>query len=291
MQWFINEPFTLTASVFERCLALLNLICFVSSFVQYEGLISSQGLAPAAEALQRYQRRGVSFFDHPTLCFFLGASDSVLFALHVAGIAASLLAFFGVLTGPCILACALVYQSLKNVSGPFLGLQMHANLVETDLLYAVASPFLLATPKPLILLQVALVSRVMLGGALGKWTGGDSSWKDLTAMSWHYWTQPLPNPLSCYFHRLPMWVHRIETAMTFALEGAGAILCWAPLPGRIVAFFSFAAILAMINITGNYVRTHPHTIRFVRCASSGRVDSLLADSLSPSVVCRASWLR
>ena len=69
---------------------------------------------------------------------------------------------------------------------------------------------------------------------------------------WHYWTQPLPNPLSCYFHRLPMWVHRVETAMTFVLEGVGAVLCWTPLPGRILAFCCFAAILLMINVSGNY---------------------------------------
>ena len=252
MLWFFDESFTLTASVFERALALLNFICFLSNLVQYEGLISSHGIAPAAEALQRYQRRGVTYLEHPTLCLFLSASDAVLLRLHIGGLVASVLAFFGVFTGPAILTCALCYQSLKNVSGPFLGLQMHANLVETDLLYAFASPFLLSTPVPLILLQVALVSRVMLGGALGKWTGGDSSWRDLTAMSYHYWTQPLPNPLSPCFHRAPMAIHRVESAMTFLLEGVGAILCWGPPLGRCIAFLAFSGILAMINLTGSF---------------------------------------
>ena len=252
MLFFFNESFTLTASLFERALAVLNCICFLSSYAQYEGLISSQGIAPAADALQRYQRRGVTFLQHPTLCLYLSASDSVLFHLHLVGLLASVLAFFGILTGPCLLTCALCYQSLKNVSGPFLGLQMHANLVETDLLYTFASPFLLSTPLPLILSQIALLSRVMLGGALGKWTGGDSSWRDLTAMSYHYWTQPLPNPLSSYFHRLPLAVHKLESAMTFVLEGGGAVLCWGPPLARGVAFLCFAAILFMINVSGSY---------------------------------------
>ena len=180
--FFFNESFSLAASLFERAVAVLNLICFLSSLVQYEGLIGSHGLAPAHLTLRRLHGRGITFWEHPTLCHFLDASDRVLLGLHVAGVLAAVLAFFGVMTGPCVLVCALCYQSLKNVSGPFMGLQMHSALVETDLLYAMVSPFLLASPKPLVLVQVGLVSRVMLGGALGKWTGGDPSWRDLTAM-------------------------------------------------------------------------------------------------------------
>lgn len=71
-------------------------------------------------------------------------------------------------------------------------------------------------------------------------------------MSWHYYTQPLPNILSPYFHRLPLSIHRVETYMTFALEGGGAIACWGPLHLRLVAFLCFAAILSCINTTGSY---------------------------------------
>lgn len=36
-------------------------------------------------------------------------------------------------------------------------------------------------------------------------------------MSYHYETQPLPNGLSWYAHFAPMWVHKVESAVTFVL--------------------------------------------------------------------------
>jgi hypothetical protein len=85
MGWlFFNESFTLTASVFERALSVLNLIVFVSSFVQYEGLISSKGIAPAELHMAKVRRRGLTAWQYPTLCF-LSTSDSTLLALHIAG--------------------------------------------------------------------------------------------------------------------------------------------------------------------------------------------------------------
>ena len=251
LPWFANEPFVLTASLFERCLAILNILVFLSSLSTYDGLFSSRGLSPATDTIHKMRQRGLSFVDRPTLCLY-SCSDTTLLALHVLGVVAGVLAFFGVCSGLCLAVCGLCYQSLKNVAGPFLGLQMHAHLVESDYLYVLASPFLLATPLPLMLLNTALVSRVMFGGAVGKWTGGDKSWHDGTSMSWHYWSQPLPNVLSPYFHRLPLSIHRLETYATLVLEGGGAIACWGPLHLRLVGFLCFAAILLMINVTGNY---------------------------------------
>ena len=37
---------------------------------------------------------------------------------------------------------------------------------------------------------------------------GDKVWKDLTAMYYHYETQPLPNPISYYLHQAPKKFHR-----------------------------------------------------------------------------------
>src|SRR5438128_1429115 len=39
---------------------------------------------------------------------------------------------------------------------------------------------------------------------------GDRCWRDLTCLYYHHETQPMPNPLSWYFHRLPKRLHRIE---------------------------------------------------------------------------------
>jgi len=48
--------------------------------------------------------------------------------------------------------------------------------------------------------------RVMFGAGLIK-LRGDSCWRDLTCLDYYFETQPMPNPLSWYFHWLPAWVH------------------------------------------------------------------------------------
>ncbi len=51
------------------------------------------------------------------------------------------------------------------------------------------------------------IFRVMLSAGLVKWFGS-SKWKDLDALRVHYFTQPLPNYLSYYFHNFPLWFHQ-----------------------------------------------------------------------------------
>ena len=36
---------------------------------------------------------------------------------------------------------------------------------------------------------------------------GDPCWRDMTCLDYHYETQPMPNPLSWYFHWGPEWTH------------------------------------------------------------------------------------
>lgn len=58
-------------------------------------------------------------------------------------------------------------------------------------------------------------------------------------MSFHYWTQPLPNPISAYMHRLPLWVHKIETYCGMVFESFAALFVFAPIWLRWIAFFGF----------------------------------------------------
>lgn len=39
---------------------------------------------------------------------------------------------------------------------------------------------------------------------------GDKVWRDLTAMDYHYETQPLPNPVSYFLHQAPKSYHRYD---------------------------------------------------------------------------------
>lgn len=165
----LDEPWSLSVSLFERSLACINLAAFLSSLVQWRGQIGSTGLLPAREFIRQWKARRLTFLQRPTLCLIISDSDQFLLALHWIGIACSLMAFFAIIPpGLCLLGCWLCYSSLATVSTTFMGLQMHSNLLETDMLYIVCSPFLAVQPEVLVFIQWSLLFRIMLGGAVGK---------------------------------------------------------------------------------------------------------------------------
>jgi hypothetical protein len=74
----------------------------------------------------------------------------------------------------------------------------------------------------------------MLGSALIK-LRGDSCWTDLTALYYHFETQPIPNPISRWFHFLPHPVLQFGVIWTFVVElGAPWFVFW-PRWGRYIA--------------------------------------------------------
>ena len=68
-----------------------------------------------------------------------------------------------------------------------------------------------------------------------KLLSGDPTWRNLTAMSYHYETQPLPTPLAWYMHQLPLVAQKASTAFTFFAELLVPLLFFAPRPVRRIA--------------------------------------------------------
>lgn len=164
-----DEPWSLSISLFERSLACINLVAFLSSLSQWRGQIGSTGILPASGFVRHWKERKITYFQRPTLCLIISDSDKFLLALHWIGIICSIMAFFAIIpAGISFIGCWLCYSSLVTVSTTFMGLQMHSNLLETTMLYILCSPFLAAVPEVLIFIQWSLVFRIMLGGAVGK---------------------------------------------------------------------------------------------------------------------------
>ncbi|PFH33654.1 putative rhoptry protein [Besnoitia besnoiti] len=62
-----------------------------------------------------------------------------------------------------------------------------------------------------------LLFRLMFGAGLIK-LRADTAWADLSAMKWHYETQPLPNPVAWFMHALPMPMHKFEVLVNHFVE-------------------------------------------------------------------------
>src|SRR4029077_8471277 len=145
------------------------------------------------------------FFELP-MVFWLNASDFMIQAVCWAGAVFSLLVFLNLLPRLSLFICYLLYLSLLYAGNVFMSYQWDTFLLEAGFL-----TFLLnfALQPSLWLLRWLLFRFMFMSGAV-KLLSGDLNWWNLSALSYHFLTQPLPTPLAWYAAHLP------AQALTFA---------------------------------------------------------------------------
>jgi hypothetical protein len=92
----------------------------------------------------------------------------------------------------------------------------------------------------------------MFSSGVVKLRSGDRTWRMLTALCYHYQTQPLPTPLAWCLHQWPRLFHKISAALMLAIEVLVPWLILGPADFRRFAAFSFIALMLLIQLTGNY---------------------------------------
>jgi hypothetical protein len=85
-----------------------------------------------------------------------------------------------------------------------------------------------------------------------KITSGDSSWWDLSALQYHFESQPLPTAAAWFAHQLPPVVLQGATMMTLLIELVLPFLLFLPRRLRMLAAGLFALLQLSIIATGNY---------------------------------------
>ena len=244
--------YQLARLLIERGLAAIYLIGFAVAFTQFRALCGERGLEPATRVL-----RATTWRRTPSL-FHLGYSDARLRALSAAGacIAAALL--LGLpqqaplpVTMLAWFALWVLYLSIVNVGGTFYGFGWETLLLEAGFLAIFLGNASVAPPWPVILGFRWLAFRVEFGAGLIK-LRGDQCWRDLTCMEYHHETQPLPNPLSWFFHHLPRPIHRVEAIGNFVAQ---LVLPWGlflPQPLATVAAGLMILTQLYLVVSGNY---------------------------------------
>ena len=161
---------------------------------------------------------------------------------------------------PLLLALWICQRSLWAVGGPWYAYGWEAQLAELGFhslfltplwsLKAFASP---AVPAIVTWSMRWYLFRIMIGAGLIKLKGG-KEWKDLTAMYHHYETQPIPNPLSKYFHNAPLWWHRWEVLINHFVEVIAPWLLLLPfrplrITGGVIQIFFQAVLILSGNLS------------------------------------------
>jgi hypothetical protein len=250
-----------TARLLLQGLSLVWTIAFASLAVQVEGLYGSRGVLPVADHLAWLSSRfgDAAWREVPTVLWF-SSGDAALVSACWAGAAAALVLMAGALPTLAAAACWVLYFSLFQVGRVFLGFQWDTLLLEAGFLAIFLAPPVLRLregydpePSPVVLWLLRwLLFRLMFASGLVKLLSGDATWWDLTALEYHYWTQPLPTWTAWIAHQLPSLVHRACVAGMFAIELVVPWFVFGPRRLRLAAFFALLLLQAAIAATGNY---------------------------------------
>ena len=81
---------------------------------------------------------------------------------------------------------------------------------------------------------------------------GDEVWWNLTALHYHYETQPIPNTVAWFFHQFPGIFHKASVGVMFAVELLVPFLIFFPRRLRILSFWIIPGFMFLIILTGNY---------------------------------------
>ncbi len=255
---------------FLRALGLIYLIAFVSLSVQVEGLVGSNGVSPVSQFLPAaHEQLGPHAYSFlPTLCWF-NSSDAFLHFLCGGGVVLSLLLIFEVVQVLCLVALFVFYLSLTVAGQTFLSFQWDILLLETGFLAIFFAPWHLWTKKNLLrpgsatpatapvsraalfLLKVLLFKLMVMSGVV-KLTSGDDCWWNLTALDYHYWSQPLPTIFGWWADQHPEWFKHFSVAFCLAVEIIAPFFIWTPRRLRLIAAGFMIFLQAVIALTGNY---------------------------------------
>jgi hypothetical protein len=97
-----------------------------------------------------------------------------------------------------------------------------------------------------------LLFRFMFMSGVVKLMSGDPNWWNLSALSYHFLTQPLPTPLAWYAAQLPAGSLKAATGAMFVVELVLPFLIFFPRRLRFAAGFGILLLEACILLTGNY---------------------------------------
>jgi hypothetical protein len=254
-----RATYRITRFVFLRFLGLIYTVAFAVASQQLVPLVGSDGLLPVAPFLERVKGAlgGEAWVRLPTL-FWLGASDRALAAVAYVGLALALVVLGGFANSLVLFLLWLFYLSIVRAGQLFWGYGWESLLLEVGFLAVFLAPPLDPRPFPknespprvVIWLLWWVLFRLMLGAGLIK-LRGDECWTNLTCLVTHYETQPLPNPLSPFFHRLPLFVQKGSVLFNHYTELVAPFLLFAPRRFRQWGALSIVVFQLLLILSGN----------------------------------------
>jgi Lipase maturation factor len=290
MEWFTAPEYWVGRLVLERGIAAIYFIAFVAAARQFRALIGERGLLPVPRFLARQSfRQAPSIFHlHYSDRFFAVVcwAGAVLSSAIVAG-AANLVPLWAAMLVWLVLW--ILYLSIVNVGQTWYSFGWESLLLEAGFLAIFLGNAQTAPPLLTILLARWLLFRVEFGAGLIK-LRGDRCWRDLTCLYYHHETQPMPGPLSWFFHHLPKPLHRVEVAGNHFAQIIVPFGLFAPQPVASVAGAIVVITQLWLVLSGNFAWLNWVTIVLAFSAiDNSSIAAVLPISEAPSIPNPPPW--
>jgi len=257
---WVQPAYWLSRLVFERGLAAIYLIAFLTAVNQFRPLLGEAGLLPAPRFIAQ-----VPFRLSPSL-FYLRYSDRLLVVVAWLGVLLSVGIVAGLADAAPLLLWMLVwlvlwvlYLSIVNIGQTFYAFGWESLLLEAGFFAIFLGPVWVAPPVVVIWMIRWLLFRVEFGAGMIK-LRGDPCWRDLTCLDYHHETQPMPNPLSRFFHHLPRRMHRAEVFGNHVAQLVAPLGLAFPQPISDVAGVVIVLTQGWLVLSGNFAWLNALTI-------------------------------
>src|SRR5437870_4095847 len=250
--WLLAPDYSISRLLIGRGLAAIYLIGFLVAVQQFRPLLGERGLLPVPRFVAAVPFLGVpSIFQwrySDRLLGIVGWSGGAVAASLLLGIPQALSLPLTMLAWIVVWALSL---SIVNVGQTFYDFGWESLLLEAGFLAIFLGSDAYAPSALVILMYRWLAFRVEFGAGLIKMRG-DRCCRDLTCLDYHHETQPMPNPLSWYFHRLPRRLHRLEVLGNHVAQLVVPFGLFLPQPVAAIAGSYMILTQFYLVISGNY---------------------------------------
>ena len=257
------QEYLIGSKLFIQSLGLIYFFAFGAFLFQIRGLLGSKGILPVYRFLRlvRLHAGNKRFYLVPNI-FWINSSDKALIGVIIAGTVLSVLLVFNIYPPLVILLLYILYLSIVSVGQDFLSFGWEMFLLEIT----INAFFLSLTPVPNLFVWISLnllLFRFHFQGGIVKLMSRDANWRNLTAIAYHYQTQPLPNTIAWYVHKLPLGFHKFSTGFMFFVELIVPFgIFFDSQEIRLITFILFIGLQFTIWLTGNFSYLNHMTVAF-----------------------------
>lgn len=255
----VPPTYWLTRFVILRLLGIIYAVAFLVAINQILPLIGSDGLLPVELFINRINRviGSISGFIRLPSVFWFNYSDTALLITAWIGFLLSCVVAAGYANALMLAILWFLYMSFVHIGQEWYGYGWEIQLLETGFLSIFLCPLIdmrpfprRAPPMPVIVLFRWLIFRIMFGAGMIK-VRWDVNWLNGTALWYHFETQPIPGPLSRWFHFLPHSVLKIGVWFNFLAELVASWFVFWPRLARHIAGTVIILFQLNIFISGN----------------------------------------